>query len=150
MTTAMKLELSKQLTRKWRALDANYHFNKNLSRESKSALSQKLTQTIDNHTELRPAWPANHEYRISGSTPQMGGWREGVLCTTCHALMQLFHGMPNLQILECIPLDYHSQICGAWIFLVGWLESHPSCPPESHPPLVINVPRLSHYSQLFH
>ena len=34
-------------------------------------------------------------------------------------------------------------MCGAWIFVVGRLEPHPPCPPESHPPLVINVPRPS-------
>ena len=45
--------------------------------------------------------------------------------------------------INCIPLDYHSQMCVAWIFLVEQLGPHPPCPPESHPPLVINVPRPS-------
>ena len=46
------------------------------------------------------------------------------MCTICHALMQVFHCISKLQILECIPLDYHSQMCGAWIFVVGRLEPH--------------------------
>ena len=69
MATARKLELSIPTTDSQVVSTRHYHFNKNLSRESKSALSQKLTQTTDNHTELQPARPANHEYRISGSTP---------------------------------------------------------------------------------